>query len=296
MMGKQNIFKYLVIPTVSIAFIFFIGLQLFSFYQKDILLQDLGKQIKESAEANYPTSSFFVKDLSFPGLTLKENSRIPFPAASIIKLPILAAAFMAIEQGLISLEERVVINHKDITNGSGRLKTYKLPYVLSFQELLEFMISVSDNTATNKVISLLGFTFINDSFIELGLDQTVLARKMMDFKQRRKGIENYTCSKDIVFILDRVYHRRLVSKKFSELALSFLKKQKVKDRIPRYLPKEVVVAHKTGLERGVVHDAGIVFSRGGNYIICVLAKKGTSFKQAKKFIAQVSLLTYNLYQ
>lgn len=295
-MRRQNIFRYLVVFIVSLAFVFFVGSQLFSFYQKDILLQRLGKQIKESADVDYLTSSFFIKDLGFPGLTLKKDSNIPFPAASIIKLPILAAAFKAVDQGLVSLDQKVAIHHSDISNGSGRLKTYKLPYVLSFQELLELMISVSDNTATNKVISLLGFKFINDTFAELGLDATVLARKMMDFKQRRKEIENYTCSKDIVFILDKIYHRRLVNKKLSELALSFLKKQKVRDRIPRYLPEGVVVAHKTGLERGVVHDAGIVFSQGGDYIICVLAKKNTSFKQAKKFIAQVSLLTYNLYQ
>ena len=51
------------------------------------------------------------------------------------------------------------------------------------------------------------------------------------------------------------------------LAISFLKKQQIKDRIPRYLPKDVVVAHKTGLERGIIHDAGIVFTPKGNFFL-----------------------------
>jgi len=117
----------------------------------------------------------------------------------------------------------------------------------------------------------------------------------MDFSQRKKGVENYTNPADIAYILEKIYRGELVNKKLSKLALSFLKKQKVNDRLPRYLPDGVIVAHKTGLERGVVHDAGIVFTPKGDYLICVLVKGTKSYSRAKKFIAQFSLLTYNLY-
>jgi beta-lactamase class A len=189
-----------------------------------------------------------------------------------------------------------MITRKDIAGGSGKIKTMKLPCLLSIRELLEFMITVSDNTATNKIIEILGLDYINARFKKIGLNNTKLMRKMMDFSRRHNGVENYTSSRDIVCILEKIYRKELTSDEFSEMAISFLKDQQVNDRLPRYLPKEVVVAHKTGLERRVVHDAGIVFTPRGNYIICVLVKGAESYKKAKKFIAQVSLLTYNLYQ
>ena len=286
----------------AILIVCFLSLTLYSFFQttqfkrKIQLFSNLEKAIKAEISNPEIDYSFFIKDLNFPGLELAFAKDKQFPGASLIKLPILAVAFKAVGEKRISLEDKVIIRRQDIVGGSGELKSLTLPYELTLKELLEFMIVASDNTATNKVIDLLGFKYINNGFKELGLKNTSLAREMMDFRRRRKGVENYTSCQDIVYIFEKIYNKKLINKDFSCLALSFLKKQKVSDRIPHYLPKSVVVAHKTGLEKGVVHDAGIVFAPKSDYIICVLMKDIKSFKQAKKIIAQISLLTYNLYQ
>jgi len=55
----------------------------------------------------------------------------------------------------------------------------------------------------------------------------------------------------------------------------------------------VIVAHKTGLENGVCHDAGIIFSKEGDFLICILTQH--RFKTAhhsKHFIAEVSKRLY----
>ena len=158
------------------------------------------------------------------------------------------------------------------------------------------MIIYSDNTAANKVIDMLGFEYINKAFEDMGLKETILQRRIMDFVQRSKGIENYMSVYDIALLLEKIYRKELVDEEASELMLSFLKQQKVNDRLPRDLPEDIVVAHKTGLERGVVHDAGIIFTPQGDYLICMLTKGIKEYAQAKKIIAEVSLLTYNLYQ
>ena len=211
-------------------------------------------------------------------------------------MPILAAAFQAIDSGKISLNQEETITWQDLTSGSGKIKTFKFPVRFTVGELLWFMIAYSDNTASNKIISLLGFDYINESFKKVGLKDTVLKRRMMDFTERHNGKENYTSARDIAFLLNKIYGQKLINKEFSQLAMSLLKKQHIKDRIPRYLPKDTVAAHKTGLERGIIHDAGIVFAPRGDYIICVLIKKSHNYKAAKKFIAQLSLLTYNFYK
>jgi len=76
-----------------------------------------------------------------------------------------------------------------------------------------------------------------------------------------------------------------------------LKLTRMNDRIPKYLPAEITVAHKTGLENGVCHDAGIVFTRKGDFIIAVLTKHANAnSNQSKKFIAKVSLYAYKYFE
>ncbi|MEI8349938.1 MAG: serine hydrolase [Candidatus Omnitrophota bacterium] len=237
--------------------------------------------------------AFIIKDIKHPSCEISRNQNRMFPAASLIKLPLAAVAFKAVKENKISLEQTITIERKDITGGSGILKTKVVPITMTFQELIETMIAHSDNTASNKIIGLLGYEYINDGFKGLGLKGTILRRKMMDFSMRRKGVENYITAADTVYLLEKIYKKELIDIRSSELMMAFLREQKIKDRIPRYLPKQVDVAHKTGLERGVVHDAGIIFSPRSDFVICVLTKRVKSYSKAKKFIARLSLLTYN---
>jgi len=131
----------------------------------------------------------------------------------------------------------------------------------------------------------------------MGLKNTNIARKMMDFKERREGEENYTTARDMAYLLEELYYKKFLNKDVSEKCLGLLGQQKINDRIPRKLPRGTLVVHKTGLERNVCHDAGIVFTNKGNFLICVLARHDNRFaKPTKKFIADVTLLTYNYYQ
>ena len=93
-----------------------------------------------------------------------------------------------------------------------------------------------------------------------------------------------------------MYNRTFVNAQVSGQCLALLKLQKVKDRIPRRLPENVVVAHKTGLERLVCHDAGIVFTPNGDFLICVLTKSKASYKSSKEFIARIAAYTYHKYE
>lgn len=240
--------------------------------------------------------SFAVKDLDNPFLKISGQEQRRFVAASLIKLPILAGAFFAVEGGKISLEDECVLKKKDIARGSGILKHGRLPRRITFKRLLECMITRSDNTAANKIIDILGFDYINSICEKLGLKETALNRKIMDLDARRKGVENYISCRDAVYLLEKIYRKELVGASYSEMMLSFLAGQKINDRIPKYLPKEATVAHKTGLEKNVVADAGIVFTTSGDYIICVISSDFPDYKTAKDCIAKISLAVYNTFK
>ena len=297
---KAKLRFFLILLAMFVVSGFFINIlytQASSYNDAYKTFQKLEDKISFAARNFQGEYSFVIKDIQKPFLEISRGENRMYPAASLIKVPVAAVAFRAVAEGKLSLDDKFTITAKNITGGSGIIKTMPVPITLTFEEIIEIMISNSDNTATNKIIDILGYDYLNKGFKALGLKHTVLRRKMMDFSKRKKGVENYTSASDIVYLLEKIYKGQLVNVESSELMLSFLTGQKIKDRIPRYLPKNVKVAHKTGLERGVVHDAGIIFSNKGDWVICVLTKKVKSYISAKKFIARLSLITYNdLYQ
>lgn len=297
----KHTFKKIFFPFLAFSFVFITVPPSLSIINKNKNFYFIKEKVEQKIIEEYPQKiSFVIRNLSFPYLEVSHQKDKSIPAASLIKLPIMLAAFKAIGEGRISLEEKIVIKKKDIWGGSGIIKAMKLPTSFSFKKLIELMISRSDNTAANKIIDILGFDYINSVCKELKLKNTRLERKLTDFSSRRQGKENYTSAADCAFILLVIYNKKLTTLlnlpshlKLEEFALSCLKKQVIADRLPLLLPPEVEVAHKTGLERNIVHDVGIVFSKKGNYIICVLTQGIGNFKKAKKIIAEISLIAYN---
>jgi beta-lactamase class A len=237
-------------------------------------------------------SAVVIRDLS-SGREFSYNKDKLFASASIVKIPIMAACFLAAEEGRLKLDDRVKLEDSDKISGSGILKNIRAGNYFSVEELIGLMIYDSDNTATNMLTTLVGIDYLNASFKKFGLKDTSLSRRVADFSARDKGIENYTSAGDIALILDKIYRSSLVNRRVSEECMVFLKLQRVNDRIPKYLPPSVTVAHKTGLERSVCHDAGIIFTKKGNFLLVVFTghNNPNSFP-SKEFIAKVSLRVY----
>ena len=76
--------------------------------------------------------------------------------------------------------------------------------------------------------------------------------------------------------------------------IEILMNQKYRDIIPFYLPKEVKVAHKTGMITGLHHDSGIVFLPDGRkYVLVLLSKDLKDIKLGTLILAEVSKLIYD---
>lgn len=237
-----------------------------------------------------------VKDLD-TGYLIQINQDKTFPSASLVKIPILASCLLAANEGSINTGDLLSLKAKDKISGPGTLKDLAVGTNLSIEELMEFMITESDNISTNILIERLGLEHLNDCFRKLGLKDTNISRKMLDFKARKEGFENYTTASDTAYILEQIYRRKLVNRRSSIYCLNLLKRQKIRDRIPAKLPAGVRVAHKTGLERGICHDAGIVFLKNSDFIICVLTKfKNGNSKKSKALIADLALLAYVYFE
>jgi beta-lactamase class A len=241
------------------------------------------------------SAGIIIKDLDTGWVFAYRSDRL-FPSASLVKIPIMAAVFQAEKDGKLTLDQLVTMKGSDQVTGSGVIKAMPAGSQFAVEKLLELMVTRSDNTAANILINLVGRDYLNAYFKRIGLRNTNLSRIMMDFKYRRQGIENYTTPKDVSVLLEKMYKGSFINAEVSGKCLALLKLQKVNDRIPRRLPDDVVVAHKTGLERLVCHDAGIVFTERGDFLICVLTKSKASYKSSKEFIARLAAYTYHNYK
>ncbi|MDD4390964.1 MAG: class A beta-lactamase-related serine hydrolase [Eubacteriales bacterium] len=228
-----------------------------------------------------------IKDAEF---VINPNSMY---AASVIKIFVMAAAYHQANNNEISLDEKLLLNDEDKVGGTGSLSSREAGTEITIRQLIEVMITESDNTATNMLIDKLSFDKINKFIIAQGCNGTILQRKMMDQDSIDKRIENLTSVKDLILILDKLYHGECVSPEYDDEMLGIMKKQKDRSRIPALLPDDTVVANKTGDLSRVVNDTGIVYTDEGDFIICVLSKEITNPSATKETIAKIAEILYN---
>ncbi len=219
-----------------------------------------------------------------------------YPSASLVKIPIMACVFSAVEEDKIpSFAKKIKYAGRHRAGGAGRLRRSRPGRKFSVEVLTYKMIVESDNVATNMLCDILGLGYINQKIFEWGLNVTDMKRWVMDLSRRDRGLENFTTAREMGWLLERIYLGELVSKEASDQMIEIMKHQKHRNRIARYLPTDVIVANKTGLMRNVVHDAGIVHAENGDYVLCVLTKDIPS-SPAKRLIGEISYIIYDIHK
>lgn len=236
----------------------------------------------------------YYEDLDTGELFTKNPEGI-FPSASTIKVLIIAALFQAEAEGIVNLEDKLVIKPQNRVGGSGVLSLLDLELQLTVQDIATLMIVVSDNAATNELIDLVGQEKINRFSKDIGLQDTVLQRKMMDLKAAKAGRDNVTSAKDMGHLLKMLAEGRLVSKEASTEILEIMKSQQFTNKLPFLLPAKVSIAHKTGELDLLQHDMGIFFLPSSTYILVVLTNELVSNVDGVKIISEISRLVYDSY-
>jgi beta-lactamase class A len=223
--------------------------------------------------------SVAVKDLATGRGAVLDGDR-EMPSASLYKLPVLFSVF---EAGL-NMGEDLPITEEARSYDSGTMEL-GVGETLTVAEALERMVTISDNTAAVMLGSRVGANRINADLAGLGMDTT------------HYSIERMTTSAlDMLRYLDVLAQGKMVSPAASADMLHLMLRQRVNDRLPRLLPDNVQVAHKTGNLPGTVNDVGIVYGPSSSVAIVALVSDTSDEASAATGIAKLALAAYTYFE
>ncbi len=222
-----------------------------------------------------------------------------FPMGSVYKFPIGLAALQRVDAGTLKLDQKITIQPEDFSPGWSPLRddAKGKPVTLTLRELLRYTVSISDNTACDNTIALLGGPqSVSQRMKELGVPGVRIDRTEKTISQHLHepgGLAAYatdprdTATPDaMAALLTTFWNRRDgLSKANHDLLMQWMIDTPTgARRIKAVMPKGSVVAHKTGTMPGVVNDAAIVTSpdEKNHYVIVVFSKAGTSPEKVRE--------------
>jgi beta-lactamase class A len=165
------------------------------------------------------------------------------------------------------------------------------PVTVTNRELLNAMIRTSDNTATNRLIALVGMASVNQWLADAGLRQTRLQRRMMDTKAAGEDRENVSTPLEMARLAEMLYRGKAVSQPASKEMIEILKQ--VKGDFRATIPATVAVAAKPGELTGVRAETGIVFLAKRPFVLSVMS---TFLDEPNNPVPAVARLFYEHFQ
>lgn len=253
------------------------------------VIKDLSGKVSNKTR-QYPTllCGVYIKPSWLPS-SVSVNGDLPFPAASLIKIPIAVALLRKIDRGEISWNMTLVLKRSHYAQGAGQLRVKKAGTKHSLRNVFKLMLIISDNTATNMVIDLLGgIQSANQEISKLGLKNTKLVNWLGDFKGTNK-----TSPRDLVYILERSLEGDLLSQNSKRVLRNALLKVNNKSLIKKGLGRYTKFAHKTGTIGICVGDAGIVYLPFWKRVgIAVIVRRPFNSLHGQKVIREISSLVY----
>lgn len=245
--------------------------------------------------------------------TLSLHGDRHFPMQSVFKFHIAVAVLSEVDKGKLLLDQKIEIGKSELLpahfwsplrdeNPNGGSFTIK--------KLIQYSVSYSDNTACDVLIRLIGTPKTVEEYIKKsGVDdiQITFNEEKMQAKWENM-FQNWTTPKAASATLKLFYENKsnLLSKGSHDFFWKTNKETTTGNaRIRGQLPKETIVAHKTGSsgtnkETGItaaVNNIGIVFLPNGEYFILSIfvSESKENLDTNEKIIADIAKATYDFY-
>lgn len=229
-----------------------------------------------------------------------------FHAASTMKIPVMIELFKQQSEGKINLNDSILLKNEfksivdgslytmDIGEDSDDVIYSKINTKQKLSDLMYNMVTLSSNLATNILIEIVDAKKTTQTMASLGANNMKVLRGVEDIKAYKLGLSNSTTAKDLLIIMKALAKEKASLKEDCNRMIAILKEQKWNDMIPKYLPKNLEIAHKTGSITGVHHDAAIVYlPNGKKYVLVLLSKNLKDFDKGTDQLAKISKSIYD---
>jgi len=257
-----------------------------------------------------------------PGMDpeFSQNEDIPFLAASLYKLVLLADVYEGIQNGVVSPDAELLLLPEyfpvEGEPADSYFDTESAPETVTVTEALFATGAYSSNVAALALLSLTDEISLEATAREIGMDHTYFYVDPRDLAEwpptpgpdddpealaesvtfiestADSGPLMITTPRDIATYFNELMSDGIVDADVSAQILEILTQQVVDDRFPCLLPGGTEMAHKTGNLDHVVHDTGIIWSPEGPMILVAMAQDPEDDGEATLVIQQLAVLAY----
>ena len=261
---------------------------------REILKQKTEADLKGIINSSPSLTGLMAIDLT-SGETIGINSDLIFTQASAIKIPILMEVYKQAHEKKFALTDIKPLQQINTVAGSGILNAMTDPVNLSIRNYCMLMIGLSDNSATNMLIELVGMKNVTNTMLSLGFSNTRLQRKMIDQPASLRNEENISTPADAAKILKLLFDGKFIDAATSNEIVSMLQKNPIENsKIATGVPGNVKIAFKTGGMGGVSTEWAIVYLKNRPYAITAMENYKTSATPST-LISSISKRIFDYY-
>src|SRR5690606_16684142 len=138
------------------------------------------------------------------------GSRESYNPASAIKLALLATAMRQVDRGMLHLDAPISISPYMVVGGAGDLQREEMPFTTTVGDVARRMVVLSDNTATNVLLYLVGLPTVQALLDDLGL-QTMKFNRQMFPGDKITQPANVIDTADMLALLQAIHGDALLS-------------------------------------------------------------------------------------
>lgn len=272
---------------------------------KEATMQALQSEIEaliEQSGAEHAAVAFH--DLE-TGRELMIDADAPFHPASTFKLCVMMELHRQAHEGAFSLDTPLLIKNEFVSIADGSSFSLfegddaeptlyrRIGERENLREINRLMIVQSSNLATNLLIELLTAAKVTAFMQELGAPELKVLRGPEDNRAYALDLNNAATARGLMQVLRLLAEGEVVSPEASKEMIEVLQGQMYNEGVPAGTPSGVKVAHKTGWNDRLYHDAAIVFPPGhAPYVLVVLTRGLPEETKAPLLVSRIARLIY----
>jgi beta-lactamase class A len=244
------------------------------------------------AAAHHGVVGYAVRNLE-TGERLERRGDEAFPTASLIKVPILVTVFDLVEQGKLSLDDRLRVLAIDKVPGSGILQHLHDGAEITVRDAAWLMTTISDNTATNLLLDKAPMRTVWAKMEALGLPRTkVHSRTFQRFtsvamdSSAKYGL-GVTTPNEMARLFALLSEGKAVSPRADSIMLDILEHNEDGDLLQRWA-MGARAAHKTGATDSVRTECSL-WRLPARVVGCVLTRENRDVRWVLDNEAQLTM-------